>query len=272
MAALSTRSSLVNLQAARATNDAEPRASQLVVLAAFGPSQTRYTFNSQSVLLAAYGTEEENVSTRVSQSAVLAAYGTGIPGTSKSESWTFILDGHRFYVLPLGPEGTWAYDTTTKEWCKLRTDGYDGLNFENGVMWGIRVIGGDALYSYLYELDPNQPLDEGWRPVQHMTTGGIPTRSHDSIGVNNFTLTASPGLLGEADQTMSLAFSDDNGVTWSQEFELPLTGESTQTLLWPALGSFSSPGRVFRITDYAGPIRIDGADVELTASVEPESE
>jgi hypothetical protein len=174
------------------------------------------------------------------------------------------MDGHRFYVLPLGPEGDWAYDTITQEWCQLQTQGFDGLNFTHGAMWDLRVMGGDSLYPYLYELDPTQPLDEGWREVEHIVTGGIATRSRAAIGVANFTLTASVGDDTSVDMPISLAYSDDNGVTYSQEFDIPLTDVSSQLLIWNALGAFAAPGRIFRITDYAGPVRFDGADCVLT--------
>ena len=243
--------------------ETSPRISQLTALAAYGPPETKFTRVTQDVLLAAIA-QGNNVTTQVSQMTMLVAYGTGVPSTASSAAWTFVLDGHRFYVLPLGPEGDWAYDFTTQEWCQLQSQGFPGINFTHGVMWGLRVIGGDALYTYLYELDPNQPLDEQWREVQHMVTGGIPTRSRAAIGVANVTLTASVGLDSEDDQAISLAYSDDNGVTWSQEFDLPLTDTGSQVLIWPALGSFAAPGRVFRITDYSGPVRLDGADVVLT--------
>ena len=194
----------------------------------------------------------------------MMAYGSGVPSTASQAAWTFIMDGHRFYVLPLGPEGDWAYDFTTKEWCQLQSQGLSGLNFTHGTMWGMRVMGGDALYTFLYELDPNQPLDEAWREVQHMVTGGIPTRTRSVIGVANFTLTASVGDDSSVEQPISLAFSDDNGKTWSKEINIPLTDMDGQKIIWNALGSFSAPGRVFRITDYSGPIRLDGADVVLT--------
>lgn len=257
--------------AASATNDGHPKSTQFVALAAYGPAQTEFGILSQDVLLAAYAAQESNVTTMTSQMTVLTCYGTGVPGTQKSAAWTFVLDGHRFYVLPLGPEGDWAYDTTTHEWCQLQSQGFPGINFTHGTMWGLRVIGSDALYTYLYELDPTQPLDESWREVQHMVTGGVATRSRAHIGVANFTLTASVGLDSETDQSISLAFSDDNGVTWSDEFDIPLTDVSTQTLLWNALGSFSAPGRVFRITDYSGPIRLDGADAVLTVGTGADS-
>lgn len=264
MSAVSTDISVVSVLEVSQRHNVEPRTTQLAVLAAFGPPEAKYGFTSQEVLKAAVAAEEGNVTTKITQGAVMVAYGTGVPFTSRSQAWTFVMDGHRFYVLPLGPEGDWAYDMTTHEWCELQTQGFPGMNFIHGTMWGLRVIGGDALYTYLYELDPNQPLDEQWREVKHMVTGGLATRTRNSIGVANFILTASVGDDSETDQSISLAFSDDNGVTWSEEFDLPLTDVGTQTLLWPALGSYSAPGRVFRITDFSGPIRLDGADAVLT--------
>lgn len=259
------------LHAAGGTVDGRPRISQVSMSVVYGPPETKFVNFTQGVLQAAVGSAEGNVTTRVSQAALLVAYGTGAPGVPRTTAWTFVLDGHRFYVLPLGPEGDWAYDTTTHEWCKLQTQGFPGINFTHGVMWGIRVMGGDALYTYLYELDPTEALDEEWREVEHKVTGGIPSRSRAAVGVANFTLTASVGLDSAIDQAISLAFSDDNGTTWSEEFPIPLTDVSTQTLIWNALGSFHAPGRVFRITDFSGPIRIDGADAVLTVGTGADS-
>lgn len=261
---MTTRASQVATLAVTESNDGHPKTSQLAVLATYGPPETEFGYVTQAALLAAYSDGDKNVVTNVSQMTMLAAVGSGVPGIQKSAAWTFVLDGHRFYVLPLGPEGDWAYDTTTQEWCQLQSQGFPGVNFTHGTMWGLRVMGGDALYTYLYELDPTQPLDESWREVKHMVTGGVATRSRASIGVANFTLTASVGLDSEIDQAISLAFSDDNGVTWSEEFDIPLTDVSSQALIWNALGSYAAPGRVFRLTDYSGPIRLDGADVVLT--------
>lgn len=241
-----------------------PLVSQLVLLEAYGPLATRDVDVTQMAILAAVSAGTNNVSTDVSQMSILAAYGTGEPFTQRQASWTFILDGHRFYVLPLGPEGDWAFDITTDSWCQLQTDGFNGLNFTHGVMWGLRIMGGDMLYPYLYELDPNQALDEDWRPITHIVTGGIPLRGRYNVGVSNFTVTASVATLQSVGENISLSFSDDNGNTWSQNFNIALTGVGSQKLIWNALGSFSAPGRVFKITDTAGPMRIDGADVVLS--------
>lgn len=239
---------------------------QLPTLLAYGPPATRAARVSQTPILMAISSGETNVTTEVSQALFLACYKDTAPGNDRQQAWTFVLDGHRFYVMPLGQFGDWAYDTTTHEWCQLQTQGFDGMDFTKGVMWGIRVMGGNSIFPYLMEMDPNQPFDEGWRPIERIVTGGIASRARSNVGVANFTLTASVNDDASTDIPISLAFSDDNGATWSPEFEIPLTDKSTQTLIWNALGSFSAPGRIFRITDYAGPVRLDGADVVLNYS------
>lgn len=247
------------------------KTSQLGFLAAYAPPETKFIDVSQLGLLAATSQGETNVTANVSQLGLLIAYYTGQPGVSRQDAWTYVLDGHRFYVLPLGQEGDWQYDTTTQEWSQLQTQGFDGMNFTHGVMWGIRIMGGDSLYPYLLELDPNQPFDDSFRPVEHIVTGGIPTRTRAVIGVANFSLTASVGDDDSISLPISLAFSDDNGVTYSPEFTIPLTDVGSQLLIWNALGSFGAPGRIFRITDYAGPVRLDGADVVLTVGTGADS-
>jgi len=247
-------------------SDAGSEVGQIVLLDAYGPMATKDMDVTQLAFLAAISAGANNVSTDVSAMSILAAYGTGEPFTQRQASWTFTLDGHKFYVIPLGPEGDWAYDVTTEGWCQLQTDGFNGLNFTHGVMWGLRIMGGDLLYPYLYELDPNQALDEDWRPITHIVTGGVPLRGRYNVGVSNFTVTASVNTVQSVGENITLNFSDDNGNTWSPDFDIALTGVGSQKLIWNSLGSFSSPGRVFKITDTAGPMRIDGADVVLSGS------
>lgn len=243
-----------------------PDVSQFLILSAYGPLATKAGDVAQMVALAAVSAGSNNVSTDVSQMTLLVAYGTGEPFTARQTAWTFTLDGHKFYVLPLGPEGDWAYDVTTNEWCQLQTDGFNGINFTHGVMWGLRIMGGDLLYPYLYELDPNQSLDEDFRTITHTVTGGIPLRGRYNVGVANFTITASVNDIQSVGEDIDLSFSDDNGNTWSPDFSITLTGVGSQKLIWNSLGSFTNPGRIFRVVDHAGPVRIDGADVVLTGS------
>lgn len=257
-------SQLVAMAAVGPPFSAELRTSQLVALAAFGPPAARAARDSQLQLLVAYSAGEANVRTRTSQAALLIAYGTGVPGDPRTDSWTYVLDGHRFWVLPLGAEGDWAYDVVTKQWAQLDTQGFPGLNFTHGVMWGLRIMGGDALYPFLYELDPTESDDEGWRPVAHVVTGGVQTRSPNMIGVANFRLTASVGFESDTPVDVNLTFSDDNGNTFSDPFVITIdAGVYNTQLVWSALGSFTAPGRIFQIADNGGFLSISGADVAL---------
>lgn len=229
-------------------------------LTAYGPLSSPGIANTAfSPIMARAGITEIQVSDMVT----LVAYGTGQPLDNRQQAWTFTLDGHKLYVLPLGPEGDWAYDITTQSWSQLKTNGFDGLNFTKGVMWGPRIIGGDLLYPYLYEMDPNERLDEEWRPITHIVTGGIPLRGRFHVGVSNFTVTASTATLDDPSGEIIMSFSDDNGKTWSPDFGIQLDGSPSQDLIWNSLGSFSAPGRIIKVTDEAGPIRIDGADIVL---------
>lgn len=265
LAAATPRASQLAVLAACAPGTAEAaQAAQMVLLVAVAPPQTHETATSQLQLLVARSGGEANVAPRVSQAALLVAFGTGVPNDTRSDSWTFVLDGHRFWVVPLGPEGDWAYDTTTKQWCQLDTQGFPGLNFTHGVMWGLRIFGGDVLYPFLYELDPTQPDDEGWRPVQHVVTGALSTRSPNMIGVANFRITGSVGALSDISTDVNLTFSDDNGRSWVGPFVISLAqGETDKPLVWPALGSFAAPGRVFQIEDQGGMLSLYGADASL---------
>src|SRR5579859_6496167 len=253
------------VMAACAPGDAaESRVSQLPVLAAYAPPSSQQSRVSQEQLLVARSGGEANVTAEVSQAMMLIAYGTGVPNPSRSDSWTFVMDGHRFWVLPLGPEGDWAYDTITKQWCQLFTQGFDGLNFAHGVMWKQRIVGSDLLYPVLYEMAASNPDDDDFRPVMHVVTGGIATRSQNKIGVSNFRLTATAGVLRDASTDVNLTFSDDNGNTFSPAFTIPVTqGAFDQQLVWNALGSFSAPGRIFKISDAGGMLSIYGADAAL---------
>lgn len=237
---------------------------QLPVLAAYAPPQAHLSKAAQAQLLVAYADVEANVRSRSSQGALLIAYGTGVPHSTRSDSWTFVMDGHRFWVVPLGPEGDWAYDVTTKQWCKLYTQGFSGLNFTHGVMWGLRVVGSDLLYPTLYEMAVAYPDDEGWRPVMHVVTGGLATRSTNMVGVANFRFTATPGVLNDASTAVNLSFSDDNGKTWITAESIAVAqGKHDTELIWNALGSFNSPGRIFQVSDQGGMLSIYGADAAL---------
>lgn len=202
---------------------------------------------------------------RASAVAELVVWGVAPPGAeARTRAWTFTLDGHPFYVLDLGEEGTFLYDISTSSWCRFSTDGYTGWNMRVGATWGEanRVVGGDTFNGIAWELDPDVTIDEGFRDIFHAATGGMMTRSRTFLGVESVRVIGSLGDLdSDAPIAFALRFSDDNGATWSQYFNVEMAaGDFSGEVAWRSLGSFAAPGRVFEFTDYGGLQRIDGAD------------
>lgn len=244
---------------------AAPRTTELVLLAAFAPPSSRRAHVAEANLMA-WRTAGAGSVPSISQVAVLVGVKPGIPDQSRSRSWDFTLDGHTFWVLELGQEGTFLYDYSTKQWCNFNTQGFGpNWNFTNGCMWGNRIVGADILYGVVRELDPDAVVDEGWRDIAHVVTGGIATRSRESIGCSVLRVSASVGQIDEElGSALNMRFSDDQGQTWVGYFTVPLTqGDFSGEIAYRALGSFSAPGRIFELSDSGGLIRLDGADAGL---------
>jgi hypothetical protein len=202
---------------------------------------------------------------RVEQEVLLVVYTSGTPDQSRSQAWWYVQDGHTFYVLNIGEEGTFLFDTTTQQWCKFTTAGYNFWNMQNGCMWGNRVVAGDTISSLVWEFDPTTTLDDGWRDLAHTVTGAIALRSRQGVGCATVRLTASVGILDEVNGgTISLSYSDDWGDTWKAPRTLNLAEAAYGSeIAWRSLGSFASPGRIFKITDVGGIVRIDAAAAYL---------
>lgn len=241
------------------------RTTQMAVLVAYAPPPARYARVAQLGALLVKG-GSPNVVAECAQIALLVAYATGVPNQSRTRAWTFTLDGHIFYVLNLGPEGTWVYDKTTQQWSKWCTAGTGQWNMNNGTMWGTnRIVGGDSINGYVWEMNPAAIFDDGWRDIDHVVTGGLVSRTRVYHSVDDLRLSCSVGQIDEvAGATMSMAYSDDQGKTWSDEFPLNLMlGDFSDEIVWRSLGSFNAPGRIFRISDVGGLVRIDGCDAAI---------
>lgn len=185
-------------------------------------------------------------------------------GRSRSRAWSFTLDGHTFYVMDMGYQGTFLWDQVTNQWARWETYGFGKWNVVNGTQWGVRIVGGDLLTDQVWEYDPSAVLDD-WRDINHVSTGGFSTRSRTFIGCDAVRVSASFGLLDEVNGcTMSLRFSDDQEATWSPYFTVTLgEGDFDQEIAYRSLGSFNAPGRIFELSDVGGLLRIDGADAFL---------
>lgn len=231
----------------------------------YAPPSSKLTRTSQLAGLTPYEIGKYTVP-RTSQLAALVVYSTAVPSQKRSRAWTFVLDGHTFYVLDLGPEGTFCYDQVTNQWCNFSTQGFaPQWNFVNGAMWGNRIVGGDMLSDAVNELVPTAVLDEGWRDIEHVVTGGISTRSRTYVGCDAVRVSGSFGQLDEVyGSVMRLRYSDDQEETWSDYFDVDLILDDFDgEIAYRSLGSFMAPGRVFELSDSGGLIRIDGCDAFL---------
>jgi hypothetical protein len=183
---------------------------------------------------------------------------------SYKRAWTFTHDGHLFYVLDLGAEGTWVYDTTTREWSQFRTAGYQRWNVQRGCMWGeTRIVGGSLDTTTVWEVAASE-LQDDTTNIPHIATGIITARNA-THSVAAARITGSVGNLGDVTgSTINLRYSDNQGRTWSDYFSVALTqGDYDAEIAWRALGSFAAPGRIFEVSDEGGPVRIDALDVAI---------
>lgn len=189
-----------------------------------------------------------------------------IAGSPRQRAWSFTLDGHTFYALDLGTEGTLLFDTNTQQWCKFITQGYTNWNFRNGWQWGQRVVAGDTDSTQLYEQNPGSSLKDGNSiDIQHVVTGGLVKRDRVFSSVESLRLAMSAGLLDDTTSaTVTLAFSDDGGNTWTTMDTYTLTeSDFSAEIEWPSLGAFAAPGRIFSIVDVGGFLSISGCDAML---------
>lgn len=251
---------------AAASGGSQVRVTGLYVLAACVGQAKQATVSEIYGLAAILGTGR--LWPRVTQMATLVMYDTGVPDAKRSRAWAFQFDGHSFYVLDLGEEGTWLYDFSSGQWSRFETRGYDGQwNAKLGVYWEAKraTVVSDAVNGYLHIIDPEQPLDEAWRPIEYTVTGGVEVHHRNAHTHESFRLQASVGAIADPlGATLTFRFSDDQGKTWRATYTATLTPQDwSQELAWRSLGIIRAPGRLFEVTSTGGLIRIDAANAEI---------
>lgn len=237
-----------------------------IYAATYGPLSIGAEVSQQALYVAAVS---NRTVVEVTSQAAYMAYRTNIRVDNRQRAWAFEMDGHTYYVLSLGVSETWVYDFTTGQWSKWDTQGFPIWNAEVGTRWGDRVVAAGFQEPTILSIEPDLPLDEGFRQIKRRVTGIINTRGRNFVSAEYLTITASAGdaqLSAEVGSTatMSLSYSDDQGQNYITFATLTLSSTDTEEAydFW-GLGSFNAPGRVFLFEDVGGPVRIDGADIDV---------
>lgn len=240
------------------------QAAMLVAYAPPGALAVRTTFSVLQV-----STEGQGIPA-CSHAFLLVAYRTGNVENLKSRAWTFTLDGHTFYVVTLGEQGTYAYDQTTQQWAQWKTLGLTSWNMEIGTTWRGDIIAADQNNPIIWRLDPESFIDDDFKPQVRKVTGGLAMRQRAFIANYAFRVTASlgtpavPATLPATVPVVTFRYSDDQGKTFTTPDPITLiSGDFTQVLEWTSLGTMQAPQRIFEIEDTGAIARIDGADAEV---------
>jgi hypothetical protein len=160
-------------------------------------------------------------------------------------------DQHTFYQLTLGPNATWSYDLSTKEWHRDATLNLNYFTPHLMARVGDKVLAADAASNTIFAIDPTAQNDAGAAfPVEFTAFAELLEGTAPCINVELICETGSAPL--GVDQEIGMRFSDNNGKTWSgwEYRPLGLTGEYLTRARWNALGQIKAPyGRIFHFRD-----------------------
>lgn len=215
---------------------------------------------------------------RVSQ-AVLVTIVRGRVDDPRVRAWTFTLDGHDYYVLRLGNNETLVYDVFSKQWYVWGSGdstlwkAFTGTNWLaadiNAAEYGSNILVGDDGNGSVYLLNPDGDFDDDTlegadlpREFTRSVQGQVAVRGYSSKRAYGVEVEGSIGdATDENNITVNLSFSDDRGNTYVDAGSIDVPqGEHNIRLNWRSLGSISSPGRLYKITDYGALRRIDYLD------------
>lgn len=196
-------------------------------------------------------------------------------------TWTFTLDGHDYYVLRLGDVETLVYDLLSEQWSVWGTGDNDYWSVYTGTNWlggntfaqaqGSNVVVGSDSNGSLFFLDPEKaeddPASDGREVVlfRRIVTGQLATRGYENIQVYEVQVLGSVNDLDfNTDPNIELFYSDDRGDNYVSAGVITTIDDDYDVRAnWQSLGSFSSPGRLFRVQDYGALKLIDSLTVAL---------
>ncbi len=164
-------------------------------------------------------------------------------------AWFFPWDGHLFYALTIGDQGTFVFDVSTGQWCEFASYGRDAWRAHLGAVTDDYVVAGDDASGQIWRLSDDVFLD-GTDPISWEATAGVNVNGGRPM-CHNLHIDVSKGTatVAQTDHFIEKRHSDDAGRTftdWSAR-SLGATGEYKTRVTYRAQGSMRSPGRVIDI-------------------------
>jgi hypothetical protein len=212
--------------------------------------------------------------------AYVTALVRGSVSDPKVRAWTFTLDGHDFYILRLGNDETLVYDLSSEQWYTWGSESnalwgaYTGINWTGGSRFsavaGSNVTIGSDANGTIWFLNPDSDMDEGLFdetdpvPFLRRVTGQVMSKGYGRQKVNQVQLLGSIGSLSNSTlNTVTLSYSDDRGNSYVAAGTITI-GDTDYAARanWRSLGSFTQPGRLFRVEDYGALRRVDSLTME----------
>lgn len=207
----------------------------------------------QWIVLAARG--DEVATPQVSEQWILLVT-DDTPPTTPIGSWTYEFDGHLFYGLNLGLQGTAVFDVITGRWSDWRSGTLPWLNVNLSVVWQDQTYAATLFDPNLVKFDPASVLDDGFRVNTFVSSGRLEYQERAFASMPEVQIFGSIGLEGG---DVTLRYSNDDGASWSSDRTRTVAqGARGDNVVFYDLGSLRSPGRLFEIED-AGTLRRIGA-------------
>lgn len=165
----------------------------------------------------------------------------------------FAWEGHVFYCLTIGNQGTYLYDVTTQKWSKWSTYGKDRWltsitcqGFDN------KPLVGDVETGNLYTLNGNKYSDGDLPIVGIVSAGALLKAQRISINMLRVEMAVGYGLeTGQgSNPVIRLRMSRDGGLQFGdwQNIEVGKTGEYSKRVIARRLGQFKPPYVVAEIS------------------------
>lgn len=254
------------------STDTRSDASQVQVLSVYqGHTTTSFSSQDQGIVVA-----ETKPTTYLSQINIISVWKIK-EADPMIRAWTFTLDGHDFYVLQLGSIETLVYDVYSEQWMTWADGNFDIWKLNTGRNWiqsgdkpdtyGSNVLAGDYNDGTLYLFDPTYPYDDQGNTTENVfyrvAQSFIPTRAAGKVPVYSIDVYGSLGYTTTA-QDVTLQYSDDNGTSYTTAAvkTVPIN-EPNFRLEWRGMGSFTRPGRLFKIIDSGALHRLDGMEANI---------